>query len=623
MICARCADLIRICAYNTDSIKVVNPLPIKLEANPGLGGIRKESKASLYGHGLDEIEIHRTYQEPERKLGVGALVTGPPGCGKSQGLADLWRIGESKVLGIQADYERKIALAYTRNGTTNLKNRGVDYVMTFDKLLESVKQGKRRLDFDAIFVDEFSMVPKSKMAFLWKLKQEKPDVAIYCFGDSDQCKAIEKDGMWYEYLHSKMIGHLTGNRVITLEYNPATGRYDASMYKNLMTFKKTGILPREMVRGLFPDSIELLYIVRDHNARTRGNKKISELYMQQTKKPAVQITNKKGVVETYAAGMPLIAFDNLNQTIDNGDRFTIVAIDKTNATIRRDHDRVELEVSLDDFKKCLRHGWYETVARFQGATVTKKYNIVWDPKMSWNELYTAISRAKRIEDVGLEVPPGTFHKRDRQPQYSREVHPGGEDAKKTVIYRLTDHKGNTYVGETTRTLEERFEEHKTKPTCAKMKKWLNENEVKAEQLFEFLSPSDQCTRTIERRVVHSVPSHLRMNTTFGNDDKGIGEQGELLQRLIKSSFGMGEVPGIETSRYRISENKTKHCFRIQWDEEGKKNEKSVSWGRKRTKEEAFREISKIRFGLLLTDIYGPQRFPDQTLEGELEFEFDD
>ena len=91
--------------------------------------------------------------------------------------------------------------------------------------------------------------------------------------------------------------------------------------------------------------------------------------MQQTQKPAIQVTNKKGVIETYAAGMPLIAFGNLKKQdapIDNGDCFTIVAIDEAKARIQRDHDRVELEVSLDDFKKCLRHAG---TRRWRGSKV--------------------------------------------------------------------------------------------------------------------------------------------------------------------------------------------------------------------------------------------------------------
>ena len=96
-----------------------------------------------------------------------------------------------------------------------------------------MEQGNsRRLDFNAIFVDEFSIVPKSKIAFQ---SLGYPSISLAMWISSN---AIEEDRLWCDYCNLNMIGHLTGIRVITMEYNLETGRYDANIYNTLWLSKK-------------------------------------------------------------------------------------------------------------------------------------------------------------------------------------------------------------------------------------------------------------------------------------------------------------------------------------------------------------------------------------------------
>lgn len=103
--------------------------------------------------------------------------------------------------------------------------------------------------------------------------------------------------------------------------------------------------------------------------------------------------------------------------------------------------------------------------------------------MSKELLYTAISRGTRYEYVNIV---------ERQPRYRPVTRPISMQVKSKPpvllsarIYEIRFHDDSRYIGQTCKSLEERFDEHKKNPTNAVVAQLLQEGEATIRELLAF------------------------------------------------------------------------------------------------------------------------------------------
>jgi len=124
-------------AYNTDSIKVINPKQFTLKDEPYAGDIRREYEINIKGTFFDDLEMNNVFKYTPTKWNeiqenkenyneivdfVGknsCMVVGMAGSGKTEIIKKIWT-------------DESIALTFTNKAADNLKQRGVMNTYTFD-----------------------------------------------------------------------------------------------------------------------------------------------------------------------------------------------------------------------------------------------------------------------------------------------------------------------------------------------------------------------------------------------------------------------------------------------------------------------------------------------------------
>ena len=191
-------------AYNTDSIKVLNPLDIALPEDPKPGDIREEETCKVRGTPFDEIveNLEYIYKKPEWKMvetDKSCLVTGMPGSGKTYDAKEHYD-------------DKTIAFTFTNKASDVLKSRGVENSHTFDSFFTEQAHNKpmKRLEaYNRIIVDEFSMVPSKFYTKLMQIKTKYPHIIFRLYGDCNQCKPVEE--LWYDSMTNPLILHIERN----------------------------------------------------------------------------------------------------------------------------------------------------------------------------------------------------------------------------------------------------------------------------------------------------------------------------------------------------------------------------------------------------------------------------
>lgn len=119
--------------------------------------------------------------------------------------------------------------------------------------------------------------------------------------------------------------------------------------------------------------------------------------------------------------------------------------------------------------------------------------------MNRNLLYTAMSRGTALEKVHLvSKSEKRYARAAREP--SLQAKSKAVELKDGHIYCITFSDGTKYVGQTDRTVEERFKEHKESPTNEEVKKRLDGRET-IETLSSFKFSGKASIDTAEKRWI--------------------------------------------------------------------------------------------------------------------------
>ena len=355
---------------------------------------------------------------------------GGPGCQKSTMLGKMYVPGETLVL------------CFTNKACQNILSiLGKDAkVYTFDSKFYKEEDGTNLLNnVNRILVDEFSMTPLHWMEKLNQLKTQN-NCVIHFYGDPNQCKPVETHNRYIDYANRKFFREMCDNNMMIKEYVEGCARYDKDLYDVLEYLKKHKRLPNTL--------------------KARKIKKNLETNISKTNDKRKEVNGQfhKG----FYVGQKIISNKNIKtKGMYNSRIYYIHDIQNNKVALRNEKDGEPLISSKNEVYyfnlKDFEPAYCITCYRYQGSTIEEEYNIHDVSKMSFNEIYTALSRGRSLDKIHFDYTSRTFDvaKENNEPTILK-----ARQMAKGEIYECYNKTRNLYyVGYTTTTTQKRFQEH--------------------------------------------------------------------------------------------------------------------------------------------------------------------
>lgn len=312
------------------------------------------------------------------------FINGPGGSGKSHFIVDK---------AIKQSDKKIIMCAFTNSAVNNLRRKcwklyknqdGVEpehiEFMTLDSMLAP---NRKNLKADMIIVDEVSTVSKNHMNKLASIK----DVEFIFLGDFNQCPPVEADdGTIYSYQESRMFKLMCKNVMINFEYNKDYARNDEMTYEVSQYLLKTGKL-HPALKGRRVNSDLKANVTRTRAMRKEINDKFDGFNYFVGQKIIMEYNSMKEI-ELKKAGIYNSEFYEIEEIF--GDEFKLKG---KNHLVK---------------KRFIQPAYAVTVYKYQGSEINEPFNIMEVDKMCIEELYTALTRARRFEDIHLDFTDKTF-----------------------------------------------------------------------------------------------------------------------------------------------------------------------------------------------------------------------
>jgi hypothetical protein len=540
-------------AYNTDSIKVINPLPIELADEPYPGDIRKETSLALRGTSIHNLIMRPVVIYPGKgwnecledisaMKGISCLITGRPGSGKTE-MAKTCMIPD-----------KTIAFAWTNRAVDELRLREVENVHTFDSYfpeLQGEKSIRQLARYDMIIVDEFSMVPKKFFSVLLTVRRVYPNIIIHLYGDVNQCKPVED--RWIAYMKSPLIMQLVNSNLIILEYKFT--RYDVSLNDVLEAFLANSKLPESCATK------RLTYcevnVCKLNTTRVQVNAGCLERFISDHPFDVYELNET-----TWVIGMPVICNDNSKEyNVYRSQIYKIKSIGVEETVLIGPDDEKIIPNSI--LQTSFEVAFCVTVYKYQGSTIRENYNI-WDVnKMTHNELYTAMSRGISLDKVHFN--------------YTNKVYVHDVPETKCIKYQaevktrmagkiyIVSNGDWVYVGSTCQTLEERLKEHIAKPVNKEMAKLMMDEDVNISLCQEVPVINDADLLAVEDQWIKKYQAE-------GRDVKNV-KLNLKQHKPAKNIIQVVQQRQMESKKYKITDDVKSSAYRIQWREDGVKKEK--------------------------------------------------
>ena len=342
--------------------------------------------------------------------------------------------------------KRILCLAFENNAVCNMKmvcerEKVSEYkCMTIHRALGLTLSGdrKRSEDFDkydVIILDELFRIQPSLMCEIYTKLNEFTGKLVL-IGDPDQNGYICENGFTYDYTKCDFVGDLTGfnkyeftDEEMIDKIKTKRCRYNLEIYNVIKHFKKYKNLDGFVFKKIDPKIN--INIVRSNKLR----KKINDSFSKKLKvgDKAILINNNYLDLEdgsSYAKGYT----------------FTIKSIGEKINGIFNTTD-VEMNYAF-------------TTYRSQGGTIEEPFNIYEVDKMNYEELFTALTRTRCLENIHLDMTKlKKFYKRKSRFFKFREIY---DTTKYGIVYEASEN-GKFYIGMTSREKEIRFDEHTKDP----------------------------------------------------------------------------------------------------------------------------------------------------------------
>ena len=569
---------ITLIGYNTDSVFIKNPNNVDLTKYPFIrtddwkpklyrdNEVRDESiETSKFKewNTLPDIQFRGKETYIDKKLVTDEEGTkyieelknksfcciGMAGCQKTTLATKLFVPNETKIF------------CFTNKACQNLIQSGLpkNDIRTFDSAFykdESITSNIKR-----IMVDEFSMLPIKWMEQLYLLKKKGCFIQLY--GDDDQCPQVDK--RYYNYRKKKVFRHICDFNLIEKQFVEGCGRYNKNLYTALRCLKETGRLHPSLKNKNIDENIEV-NITKYNHTKDEINKKFM-------------------AGRSFYKGLKIIGTKNYNKIIFNSRFYYVVDFKDDKVSVTEEEGGNPLTNNNDEAiyfpTNYFEPAFAVTCYRYQGSTIEGNYNI-WDvDKMNFNELYTALSRGRKLSNVHFKYTDQYFKKVKEPLNATLRRYSRGNIGE---IYLMSNEKHNVhYVGKSTTNTQQRFEEHKANkndPMHAYDGKWT----TKCISSVRYWSDELDKAETRYIRIYHEKGYKL-INTY------------KVPKKEITYKMETGTIDERIKNKYNIEDNG--NFFRIRYmDNGGKRIEIKRRYGKRKSKEEALIEINKERDNLL-------------------------
>jgi len=619
----------KVISFNTDSIMLRNPnLDIKNFAQSkdstleSLGKIRTEDwkiKSSIITEVLSrELEIFKPVEWNIVKEGAdftdfcqtvfdstSAVIIGGGGFGKTEVIKNL--ISREKTC---------LVLAFTNKAIENIISRsGSDKnIFTFDSFLNDHLDDDKKEDklsqYKKIIIEEYSMCPVRFLNILNKFKSKNPSTTYIFVGDNNQCLQVDSNKIIYDYIQTSTFNKMCNGNMFECSYKEQYSRYDMALKTELDYF-----LVNDKIQDSLKDNSEIISyhnICRSADKKWKTNQECSFRYRKENptfKTVQVELTKDIKSKSTkfkynFTEGEELMCIDkiitkNTDGSISkliNGSICNLTSIEEDKIVIN------DLKMDISTFILKFEPNYCQTIYKYQGSTIDAPYNIYELHYLTKRELYTAMSRGKRLSDVHFKFTPRLFLNEDCSASHELTVKINNEIDEKYMngkIYKIT-FNNDIYIGSTIQTLEERKDGHlKTKKPDRKsnmfIEKLENFKDIAKIELIK-LYPCKSLNELVfeEMRILDEYINDKKLNilNTIGNRKKNEIKDVVIVQERL-------DAINIPKDQFQIVENIKKNILRISTIVFGQKVDINVSMNKK-TKEEAtmvleekFNKIKKL------------------------------
>ena len=320
---------------------------------------------------------------------TGKIIFGGAGYGKTYKICDL----------IYEHNDNCLVFSHTNKAVVNIKNRQKRMKNTFESFFYDNIKGVDDLKDKIVFVDEYSMTPNRYITLLYQAFT-KYDITIIMSGDTNQCEPINNTkSIRHNYFDDSISVSEMCPRRRKLEYIEESARYD-----NETRLVLERVLKYKNIRHKFePIGNYYKNICWLNETRQKVTEDCCNRFVQD--KEYYDINFKyKSRIEKYkvCVKMPIIATQNMKKR----DMFNMMEFNIDNI-IENDEGNLEFEInnetfSLNEFRESFLPNFCNTVYKYQGGKIDEHYNI-WDThKMDVKEMYTALSRTKKLEYIHLD-----------------------------------------------------------------------------------------------------------------------------------------------------------------------------------------------------------------------------
>jgi hypothetical protein len=346
---------------------------------------------------------------------------------------------------------------------------------------------------------------------------------------------------------------------LELEYDHLSGRYNEELYKCLLHLKNEKTLSNDWKDSKYFTEAECDFnIVCTHKKQEELNAKWFSYHASLASKMQRDTIDVGGL--KLFVGCPIICNVNMkSKKIFNSERFYVTNIDNDTVELQNTQTEeihkltfeemtIKKKSKFENDRPKFMHGYAETVYRLQGITLRKNYNVYEIERMTFENIYVALSRATCKEKIGIKHIDKKFH--DASPSIQYKAHITKKEPYMGYIYKLYD-DNNSYIG-CTNNVERREEEHYEKPVSDKMKEWLSTGKKKMEVLDSFKVLDDCEMLAIEKLYIQKLKPN--MNTQHTNCSEEIKWDNNIHHVEVKG-FNINEGKNYYYIRYTDKDGK--------------------------------------------------------------------
>ena len=550
----------KLVGYNTDSVFIENPKKISFKDYPQYKpeGWKPKKYNFKFASDYEVKEPEKMKWENHDGMDVESLrgksfvCCGCGGCGKTHLLCSL-------------NCPNTLVLCATNKACDNLRQKGIKNVFTFDSYFQQNETISP--DIKMIQVDEYSMMSTSWLKTIYGLKRRNPELIVQMYGDKNQCKAVCKLGRFFNYIEKKCFNFICGGLLVEKQYIEASARYDQELYEVATYLLETGYMHPKLKNQQINQQLKT-NIVNRNITRDQINEKFAQ---------------------EWTVDMKLISENNIKpKKIFNSKIYYIVALNEKDVCVSEELGGKALECGFVS-RKLFRPAFAVTVYKYQGSTITENFNIFNTQTMDRNELYTALTRAQRLDQIHIEYC-SKFYKSAVESEQSTNLKI--EKCKVGFLYYMSNTENSVgYVGETTRDIETRFQEHKDDPEDS-MHKYGGNWEVKEIAKVHYFDDKGRKIKHVEK--MYTI-KYQKQGLNLINKYNKLVPKVELAKKV-----SCGNYEKKLSQKFKIE--KGPNYFRIQYtDENGKRVTVKKLFGKRQTEADVLKQMQEIQ-GEFISDV---------------------